>query len=48
MVDISRYPQLNDAPHERPDLTAFGATPLGELVWMLIPIAVIVLSLMAR
>lgn len=48
MVDIVRYPKFNDRPHERPVLSMFGSTPLGELIWMLIPVAIILLALWMR
>lgn len=48
MVDLSRYPRFNDHPHSRPSLSMTGKTPLGELVWVAIPILVVVLALLAR
>ena len=48
MRDFSRYPKFNDRPHERPILTMYGRTPLGELIWLVIPLAVIILALLAR
>jgi hypothetical protein len=37
MIDTNRYPKLNDLPHEKPMLSAFGGNVLGELVWLAIP-----------
>ncbi len=43
MVSSSRYPKLNDVPHERPMLAAYGNTAFGELIWLAIPLIVIAL-----
>lgn len=43
-----RYPDFNDPLHSRSVLTAYGRTPLGELIWLCIPLAVLILALLAR
>jgi hypothetical protein len=48
MTPYSRYPKLNDKPHTRPILSMYGKTWLGELVWLLIPIAVLAFGLLLR
>lgn len=48
MIDIPHYPNFNDKPHERPLLSMYGRTVFGELIWILIPIAVVALGLLIR
>ena len=48
MLDITRYPKFNDSPHAKPALSMFGRTPVGELIWLMIPVAVILSALLAR
>jgi hypothetical protein len=48
-MNASRYPKFNDHPTDRPPiLSVFGQTPLGELVWLIIPIAALVLAWLLR
>lgn len=40
-----RYPNFNDHPYtQRPVLATHGATPLGELVWLALPIIALALA----
>ncbi len=48
MIDNVHYPELNDRPHERPILAMYGDSPLGELIWVLIPVAIVVIALLMR
>ena len=48
MLNITRYPKFNDSPHDKPTLSMFGGTPVGELIWLMIPVAVILSALLAR
>jgi hypothetical protein len=48
MTHNARYPQFNDAPHERPALGMFSHSAFGELIWLLIPVAVVALGLLFR
>jgi len=43
------YPKFNDPPYtQRPVLAAYGSTPAGELIWMVIPVLVLALALIVR
>jgi hypothetical protein len=43
------YPKFNDPPYtQRPVLAAYGSTPAGELIWMIIPVLVLALALIVR
>ena len=49
MTDTSRYPNFNDHPvTQRQVLSVYGDTPLGELIWLAIPVIVFVLCLLVR
>jgi hypothetical protein len=49
MNHVSRYPNFNNPPYtERPILSMYGRTVLGELVWMSIPLAVLILAVIFR
>lgn len=48
MIDKFRYPRFNDRPHERPVLRVYSRTVFGELMWVLVPVAVIVIGLLIR
>jgi len=48
MENLSRYPKFNDAPHVRPALTMHGRSPIGEWVWVIIPVALGVLVMVLR
>lgn len=39
MLDINRYPNFNDQPHDRPVLSVRGITPVDELIWLALPVA---------
>ena len=43
MNSVSRYPRLNEPPFaSRPILSVHGSAPLGELIWLAIPVIVFV------
>ena len=47
--DISRYPKFNDPPYIRQvGLSVYGRTPLGELIWLIIPVVILALALILR
>lgn len=48
MLDNSRYPSFNDAPHARPVLAVNGKTLWGEWVWLVMPVIVVGLALIVR
>jgi len=48
MVNPTRYPKLNDTPHDRPMLSVYGRSAFGELIWLAIPLIVIALVSLLR
>lgn len=49
MNHISRYPNFNNPPYtERPILSMYGRTGLGQLVWLIIPVIVFALAVIFR
>jgi hypothetical protein len=49
MNHVSRYPNFNNPPYGgRPVLAMYSRTPLGELIWLAIPLVVMALALLVR
>jgi hypothetical protein len=49
MKYVHQHPQFNEHPYfERPVLAFYGKTPLGELIWLALPIIAFALVLILR
>lgn len=49
MKYIHQHPQFNEHPYfERPVLAFYDKTPLGELIWLALPIIAFALVLILR
>jgi hypothetical protein len=48
MLDVKRYPKLNDQAHARPILSTANWHGLADWVWVLAPVAIFALAYLLR